>query len=154
MKEKKARVEDALHATRAAAQDGIVPGGGVALLRARAAIEKLKLTDDERIGADIVWRALARPLSQIARNAGLDGGVVVEKVISGKGVNFGFNADSLAYEDLVKAGVVDPAKVVRSAIQNAAGVASLLLTTDAVVANLPEKSGAGAGGGGGFDDDF
>jgi len=155
MKEKKARVDDALHATRAAAEEGIVPGGGVALLRCASAIDALKLDRDERVGAEIVKRALARPLAQIARNAGLDGGVVVEKVRAGSDA-FGFNAETLEYGDLVKQGVIDPAKVVRSALQNAAGVAALLLTTEAVVAKIPEKKKGHGGppGGGMGDDDF
>ncbi len=163
MKEKKARVEDALHATRAAVEEGIVPGGGVALLRAGAAIGKLSLGDDEKVGAEIVRRALERPLIQIAENSGLDGTVVLEKVRAGKDASFGFNAETLEYGDLVKQGVVDPAKVARCALQNAASVASMLLTTEAVVARIPEKrkksrmpAGGGEDMGGGFggEDDF
>ena len=139
MKEKKARVEDALHATRAAVEEGIVPGGGVALLRAQAAIEKLKLKGDEKIGASIIFRALEAPMRQIATNAGQDGAVVVQNVRAGSGANHGYNAGTDTYEDLVKAGVIDPTKVSRMALQNAASVASLLLTTDALVSDLPEK---------------
>ena len=141
MKEKKARVEDALHATRAAVEEGIVVGGGVALLSATAAVDALKLTDDERVGAMIVRRALSAPLRQIAENAGENGAVVVQNILNGKGKspNFGYNAATDTYEDLVKAGVIDPTKVVRCGLQNAASVASLLLTTDALVSELPEK---------------
>jgi chaperonin GroEL len=139
MKEKKARVEDAMHATRAAVEEGIVPGGGVALLRAQAALENLKLDNEEQqAGVRIVLRALEEPLRWIARNAGADGSVVVEKVKSGKGP-YGFNAATEEYEDLMKAGIIDPTKVVRTAIQNAASVAGLLLTTEAMVAEKPEE---------------
>jgi len=141
MKEKKARVEDALHATRAAVEEGIVVGGGVALLSATAAVDALKLTDDERVGAMIVRRALSAPLRQIAENAGENGAVVVQNILNGKdkSPHFGYNAATDTYEDLVKAGVIDPTKVVRCGLQNAASVASLLLTTDALVSELPEK---------------
>ena len=139
MKEKKARVEDALHATRAAVEEGIVPGGGIALLRCQEDIDKLKLSGDERVGANIVRRALEAPLRQIAENAGQDGAVVIQNVRAGKGVAYGYNAATDTYEDLIKAGVIDPAKVVRMGLQNAASVASLLLTTDALVSDLPEK---------------
>jgi chaperonin GroEL len=140
MKEKKARVEDAMFATRAAVEEGIVPGGGVALVRAQKALENFKLEDeDEQIGVDIVRRALEEPLRQIAQNAGFEGSVVVEKVRAESELNFGFNAQTETYGDLVKDGVIDPAKVVRTALQNAASIASLLLTTEAVVAELPEK---------------
>jgi chaperonin GroEL len=139
MKEKKARVEDALHATRAAVEEGIVPGGGVALLSCQAIIDGLKLEGDEKVGSGIVRRALESPLRQIAENAGQDGAVVVQNVRAGKGEAFGYNAATDAYEDLVKAGVIDPTKVVRMALQNAASVASLLLTTDALVSEIPEK---------------
>ncbi len=139
MKEKKARVEDALHATRAAVEEGIVAGGGVALLRAQEAIDLLKLSGDEQIGAGIVRRALEAPLRQIAENAGQDGAVVIQNVRNAKGANNGYNAATDTYEDLVKAGVIDPTKVVRMALQNATSVASLLLTTDALVSDLPEK---------------
>jgi chaperonin GroEL len=148
MKEKKARVEDALHATRAAVEEGIVPGGGVALLRALSSIENLKFDDDRQYGVNIIRRAAEEPLRQIAQNAGVDGSIVVEKVKGGKGA-FGFNAASEEYEDLVKAGVIDPTKVVRAALQNAASVASLMLTTEALVAEKPKKKADAAGGGGG-----
>src|SRR3954470_2055231 len=151
MKEKKARVEDALHATRAAVEEGIVPGGGVALIRALSAIENLKFSDDRQYGVNIIRRAAEEPLRQISSNAGVDGSIVVEKVKNGKGA-FGFNAATEEYEDLVKAGVIDPTKVVRAALQNAASVASLMLTTEALIAEKPKKkpeSGAGAGGAGG-----
>jgi chaperonin GroEL len=148
MKEKKQRVEDALHATRAAVEEGIVPGGGVALLSTIEALEALKLTGDERVGAMIVRRAIEAPMRQIATNAGLDGAVVVQNVRSNKSKNWGYNAATETYEDLVKSGVIDPTKVVRTALQNAASVASLLLTTDALVSDLPEKEKEGAGAGG------
>ena len=138
MKERKARVEDAKHATRAAVEEGIVPGGGVALLRSRSAIDKLELEGDERIGAQIIWRALESPLRQIAENAGKDGAVVVQNVLSKSGANHGYNAATDTYEDLVKAGVIDPKKVTRMALLNAASVASLLLTTDAIVSEMPD----------------
>jgi chaperonin GroEL len=159
MKEKKARVEDAFHATRAAVEEGIVPGGGVALLRAVSVIDDLKeLTDDEASGADIVRRACREPIRRIASNAGIDGSIVVEKVASGKG-SFGFNASTEEYGDLVKAGVVDPTKVVRSALQNAASVAGLMLTTEALITDKPEKKAGGGhghshGDDGGEMDDF
>jgi chaperonin GroEL len=151
MKEKKARVEDALHATRAAVEEGIVPGGGVALLRSQPALDKLKFDDDRRMGVNILRRAVEEPLRQISANAGVDGAVVVEKVKSGKG-SFGFNAASLEYEDLVKAGVIDPTKVVRSALQNASSVAGLMLTTEALIAERPKNAAAvpAPGGGGGM----
>jgi chaperonin GroEL len=142
MKEKKARVEDALHATRAAVEEGIVPGGGVALIRAAAALEKLTVPDEERFGVSIVRRAIAEPLRWIAKNAGAEGSIVLDKVRSGKGA-FGFNAATEEYEDLLKAGIADPTKVVRTALQNAASVASLLLTTEAMVAEKPEEKPAG-----------
>jgi chaperonin GroEL len=147
MKEKKARVEDALHATRAAVEEGVVPGGGIALLSCIDPIERLKLTGDEYVGAQIVRRALEAPLRQISINAGQDGAVVVQNVRAGKAKNFGYNAATDTYEDLVKAGVIDPTKVVRSGLQNAASVASLLLTTDALVSDAPAKEEAAAGGG-------
>ncbi|HEV8112639.1 MAG TPA: chaperonin GroEL [Planctomycetota bacterium] len=139
MKEKKARVEDALHATRAAVEEGVVPGGGVALLSCIEVVESLKLEADARVGAMIIRRALEAPMRQIASNAGLDGAVVVQNVRGSKQRNHGFNAATETYEDLVKSGVIDPTKVVRTALQNAASVASLLLTTDALVSELPEK---------------
>src|SRR5438128_1756781 len=138
MKEKKARVEDAMHATRAAVEEGIVAGGGVALLRARSALDALKLDEEERAGVNIVRRALEEPLRWIARNAGQDGAVVLEKVREAKGA-FGFNAATEEYEDLIKAGIIDPTKVVRTALQNAASVAGLLLTTEAMVAEKPKE---------------
>ena len=139
MKEKKMRVEDALHATRAAVEEGIVPGGGVALLHCQAAIDGLKLSGDEKIGAGIVRRALEAPMRQIAENAGQDGAVVVQNVRAGKSPTFGYNAATDEYVDMVKIGVIDPTKVTRTALTNAASVASLLLTTDALVSELPEK---------------
>ncbi len=143
MKEKKARVEDAMHATRAAVEEGIVPGGGVALLRAQAALDALKLPDEEMVGVRIVRLALVEPLRWIARNAGADGSVVLEKVRDGKAA-FGFNAQTETYEDLLKAGIIDPTKVVRTALQNAASVAGLMLTTEAMVAEKPKEEKAGA----------
>jgi chaperonin GroEL len=155
MKEKKARVEDALHATRAALEEGILPGGGVALLRAARAVKPAaSLTDDEKTGFEIILRACNSPIHQIAKNAGQDGGVVVAKVSEGKG-NFGYDALKDEYTDLVKAGIIDPTKVARSALQNAASVSILLLTSDALIADMPkeEKKEGGAGGGhGGYDD--
>src|SRR5512143_848915 len=149
MKEKKARVEDAMHATKAAVEEGIVAGGGVALIRAQAALEKIKLSEEQAFGVAIVRRAIEEPLRQIASNAGVDGSIVVSKVKEGQGA-FGFNAATLEYGDLVKAGVIDPTKVVRTALQNAASVASLLLTTEAMIAERPKKEApAPAGGGGG-----
>jgi len=139
LKEKKARVEDAMHATRAAVEEGIVPGGGVTFVRAIPAVAKLKLEDDEQIGADIVRRALEEPLRQIAANAGIEGAVTVEKVKSDKREAFGLNAETGEFEDLVASGVIDPAKVARTALQNAASVAGLLLTTEALVSEIPEK---------------
>ena len=146
MKEKKARVEDALHATRAAVEEGIVAGGGVALLATIEAVEKLKLEGDERVGAMIIRRALEAPIRQIASNAGQDGSVIVQNIRAKATKNYGYNAATDVYEDLVKAGVIDPKKVVRTALQNAASVASLLLTTDALVSELPknEKEPMGA----------
>jgi chaperonin GroEL len=147
MKEKKALVEDALHATRAAVEEGIVPGGGVALLRAQTALGKVKLDrEDEQIGLQILYRALEHPIRQIAENAGAEGSIVVEKVRAGKGVGFGYNAQTEEYEDLVKAGVIDPTKVVRTALQNAASIAGLLLTTEAVVVEVPEETPPAGGG--------
>jgi chaperonin GroEL len=138
MKEKKARVEDALHATRAAVEEGIVPGGGVALIRASAGLAHLRVSDDEKVGVRIVQKALEEPLRWISQNAGLDGAVVLDKVKNGKGA-FGFNAATEEYEDLVKAGIVDPTKVVRTALQNAASVAGMMITTEAMIAEKPEK---------------
>ena len=143
MKEKKARVEDALHATRAAVEEGIVPGGGVALIRAIAALEKTRkdARGDEKIGVEIVRRALEEPMRQIVNNAGLEGAIVVQKVAAGEGA-FGFNADTEKYEDLVKVGIVDPTKVTRTALENAASIAGLLLTTEVVIADIPEEEKA------------
>jgi chaperonin GroEL len=138
MKAKKALVEDALHATRAAVEEGIVPGGGVALVRASAALDKLTLKGDEATGVDIVRRALSAPLKQIAENAGLDGAVVLNKVLS-LGKTFGFDAEKEEYVDMLKAGIIDPAKVVRGALQNAASIASLMLTTDAIISEMPKE---------------
>lgn len=143
MKEKKDRVEDALNATRAAVEEGIVPGGGVALLRVLKALDKLDLSGEEKMGANIIRRSLEEPMRQIANNAGFEGSVVVQKVMEGKG-NFGFNAEAGKYEDLMEAGIIDPTKVARFALQNAASVAGLLLTTEAMVAEKPEKKKAPA----------
>jgi len=149
MKEKKARVEDALHATRAAVEEGIVPGGGVALLRAQAALKSFTLDDsDEQIGVRIVERALEEPIRQISTNAGVEGSIVVQKVRDSKEANYGYNARTDEYEDLVAAGVIDPTKVTRTALQNASSIAGLLLTTEAVVTEKAEKQQAGGGGGG------
>jgi chaperonin GroEL len=147
MKEKKARVEDALHATRAAVEEGIVPGGGVALIRAQTALEKLDLKDEQRFGVNIIRRAIEEPLRQIAANAGEEGSIVVQKVREGKD-SFGYNAATNVYGDMIAMGVIDPAKVVRSALQNAASVASLMLTTEAIIAERPKReAGESAGGG-------
>ena len=145
MKEKKARVEDALHATRAAVEEGIVPGGGVALLRASAALDKVKAKGDEAIGVDIIRRALGSPTRQIAQNAGIDGAIVCERIRNSSG-NAGYNALTNEYEDLVKAGVIDPTKVTRTALENAASIAGLLLTTEALVSEIPEEKKGGGGG--------
>jgi len=155
MKEKKARVEDAMHATKAAVEEGIVPGGGVALVRSIPALEKLKASGDEQIGIDIVKRALEEPLRMIVQNAGEEGAVVVEKVRANSNSNFGFDAQAETYGDLVEAGVIDPTKVARTALQNASSIASLMLTTEALVSEIPEKEekhpmppgGPGMGGG-------
>ena len=147
MKEKKARVEDALHATRAAVQEGIVPGGGVAFLRAQKALKVLKLEDtDEQVGVDIVRRAIEEPIRIIVQNAGAEGAIVVEKVRASKDNNYGYNAQTDTYEDLVAAGVIDPTKVARTALQNAASIAGLLLTTEAIVVEKREEKGAASGG--------
>jgi chaperonin GroEL len=155
MKEKKARVEDALHATRAAVEEGILPGGGVALLRASMKSKPAEdALHDQKVGYGIVTRACRSPLIAIADNAGQDGGIVCERVAERKG-NEGYNAATDAYEDLVKSGVIDPTKVTRTALQNAASVATLLLTSDALIAEAPKKDKKGAGGGpghGGMDD--
>jgi len=145
MKEKKARVEDAMHATRAAVEEGVVPGGGVALIRCQTALDKVKVSDEERFGVGIVRRAIEEPLRHIAKNAGAEGAIVLDKVKSGKGA-FGYNAYSEEYEDLLKAGIIDPTKVVRTALQNAASVAGLLLTTEAMVAEKPKEDTPMPGG--------
>ncbi|MEZ5318471.1 MAG: chaperonin GroEL [Vicinamibacterales bacterium] len=152
MKEKKARVEDAMHATKAAVEEGIVPGGGVALLRCVKAVDGLKLQHDQQVGADIVKRAVEAPLRWIATNAGVEGSIVVQKVKESKDAGFGYNAATDTYEDMVKAGVIDPTKVVRSALQNASSIASLLLTTEAMVSEIPEekKEAQAPGGPGGM----
>jgi len=145
MKEKKARVEDALHATRAAVEEGIVPGGGVALLRSQNTLDKMDVSDEQRIGVNIVRRAIEEPLRQIAANAGVEGSIVIHKVREGKDA-FGYNAATDSYEDLIKAGVIDPTKVVRTALQNAASVAGLMLTTEALIAEKPKDDKGGGGG--------
>ncbi|MBI3817199.1 MAG: chaperonin GroEL [Planctomycetes bacterium] len=153
MKEKKARVEDALHATRAAVEEGILPGGGVALVRCIATVEALKLEGDEAVGAGIIRRALEAPIRQIAENAGEDGAIVIQNVRNSKVEHYGFNAATGEYEDLVASGVIDPTKVVRTALQNAASVSTLLLTTDALISEAKEEKTAGMGagqGGGGY----
>jgi chaperonin GroEL len=150
MKEKKARVEDAMHATKAAVEEGIVPGGGVALLRASRVLEKLQLGGDQQIGVKIVARAIEEPMRWIAANAGHEGSIVVQRVREMKD-DEGFNALTETYENLVQAGVIDPAKVVRSALQNASSIASLLLTTEALVCEIPEKTKTPTPGGGGMD---
>ena len=147
MKEKKARVEDALHATRAAVEEGIVPGGGVALLRAGKALANIDVTGDEKIGVDIIRRACEEPVRQIVNNAGIEGAIVLGKIRENDDTNFGYNAQTEVYEDLVAAGVIDPAKVTRSALQNAASIAGLMLTTEAMICEIPEKKAAPAGGG-------
>jgi chaperonin GroEL len=149
MKEKKARVEDALHATRAAVEEGIVPGGGVALIRAQKALKTLKLAEgDEQIGVDIVRRAIEEPMRIIVQNAGGEGSIVVEKIRQSKDANYGYNALTDQYEDLVAAGVIDPTKVTRTALQNAASISGLLLTTEALIVEKKEPAGSGAGSGG------
>ncbi len=154
MKEKKARVDDAMHATRAAVEEGIVPGGGVALVHCAESLSKLKVSDDEAIGVSIVKRALEEPLRQIVENAGAEGAVVVGRIRESKDPNFGYNAQTDTFEDLVKAGVIDPTKVTRTALQNAGSIASLMLTTEALVSEIPEKKEAPAmpGGHGGMGD--
>jgi chaperonin GroEL len=152
MKEKKARVEDAMHATRAAVEEGIVPGGGVAYIRTLSALDKLKLDGEEQIGVNIVKRALEEPLRMIASNAGHEGAVVIGKVKESKETNFGFNAATEEYTDMIAAGILDPAKVTRTALQNAASISALMLTTEALVSEIPEEDKAPAGppmGGGG-----
>jgi chaperonin GroEL len=150
MKEKKARVEDALHATRAAVEEGIVPGGGVALIRAQSALDKIKGTEDEKVGVEIVRRALEEPIRMIAQNAGAEGSIVVARVKESKDKNFGYNAATDTFEDLVKAGVIDPTKVTRTALQNAASIAGLLLTTECVLVQKKEEKPALTGAGGGM----
>ena len=155
MKEKKARVEDALHATKAAVEEGIVPGGGVALLRCVSVLDKLKLEHDQQIGVNIIRRSLEEPIRQIVANAGLEGSVVVEKVRSGQKPSWGFDAAGETYVDMIEAGIIDPTKVTRTALQNAASVAGLMLTTEVMVAEIPEKEGKTPpmhGGGGGMGD--
>jgi chaperonin GroEL len=152
MKEKKARVEDAMHATRAALAEGILPGGGVALLRASAGLKPQGLEGDEEIGYNIVVRACRAPIVQIVENAGEDGAVVANAVLGGKDQNYGYDARTGQYADMVKTGIIDPTKVVRSALQNAASVATLLLTSDALVADMPKEEKKPGGGGGGYDD--
>jgi chaperonin GroEL len=151
MKEKKARVEDAMHATKAAVEEGIVPGGGVALIRASKALEKVKLEGDQQVGVDIIRRAIEEPLRWIATNAGKEGSIVVAKVKEGKDEE-GYNAATDTYENMVSAGVIDPTKVVRSALQNASSIASLLLTTEALISEIPEekKEAPAMPGGGGM----
>jgi chaperonin GroEL len=147
MKEKKARVEDALHATRAAVEEGIVPGGGVALLRAASSLDGMKVESDEQIGVNIIRRACEEPVRQIVGNAGYEGAIVIEKIRANKEPNFGFNAATANYEDLVKSGVIDPTKVTRSALQNASSISALMLTTEAMIAEIPEKKQAPMPGG-------
>ena len=148
MKEKKARVEDALHATRAAVEEGIVPGGGIALLRAAVALKSLKPEGDEQIGVNIIRRACEEPIRQITGNAGYEGAILMEKILANGNHNFGFNAATGEYEDLVKSGVIDPTKVTRSALQNAASISALMLTTEAMICEIPEKGAMGAGNAG------
>jgi chaperonin GroEL len=152
MKEKKARVEDAMHATKAAVEEGIVPGGGTALLRAGKILDTLKVDGDQKVGVDLIRKAIEAPMRWIATNAGQEGSIVVAKVRESNQAEFGYNAATDTYEDLVKAGVIDPTKVVRSALQNAASIASLLLTTEAMVSEIPEdkKESPMPGGGGGM----
>jgi chaperonin GroEL len=153
MKEKKARVEDALNATRAAVEEGIVPGGGVVFLRAMAAVDTLRLSGDEKTGASIIRRALEEPIRQIAENAGAEGSIVLQKVRDGNGA-FGFNAETETYEDLMTAGIMDPTKVTRVALQNAASIAGLMVTTECMVTEIPEEEKAPPmpPGGGGMGD--
>jgi chaperonin GroEL len=152
MKEKKARVEDAMHATKAAVEEGIVPGGGVALLRSQTVLDDMKLDGDQQIGVNIIRRALEEPMRWIAKNAGHEGAIVVQRVREQTGEEEGFNAQTDTYENLIKAGVIDPTKVVRAALQNASSIASLLLTTEALISEIPEekKDGGMPGGGGGM----
>jgi chaperonin GroEL len=152
MKERKARVEDAMHATRAANQEGILPGGGVALLRASEGLKPKGLTHDEETGYNIVVRACKSPITQIAENAGTDGAIVAAKVHENSNSNFGYDARQDRYCDMVKEGIIDPTKVVRSALQNASSVATLLLTSDALVAEAPKEEKKSKGEGGGYED--
>jgi chaperonin GroEL len=152
MKEKKARVEDALHATRAAVEEGIVPGGGVAYLRTINALKKLEITGDEKIGVEIVMRAMQEPIRTLANNAGVEGSLVVERVMHETKL-VGYNVATDTYEDMIKAGVIDPTKVTRTALQNASSIAGLMLTTECLVTEIPEKEKAPAGPpGGGYGD--
>ncbi|MCC6524351.1 MAG: chaperonin GroEL, partial [Polyangiaceae bacterium] len=153
MKEKKARVEDALHATRAAVEEGILPGGGVALMRAQKVLDELQVNEHQAVGVKIIRRALEEPLRQIAENAGEEGSIVVQKVREGKG-DYGYNAATGEYGKLLDQGVIDPLKVVRTALQNAASVAGLMLTTEALIAELPKDEKQNGGGGGGHSHDF
>jgi chaperonin GroEL len=141
MKEKKARVEDALHATRAAVEEGVVPGGGVTLLRAIAELGNFKLAGEEQIGVEIIKKAIEEPIRQIVKNAGKDGSVIVARLLSETDVNMGYNAKTDTFEDMFKAGVLDPTKVVRSALQNAASIAGMVLTTEAMVTDIKDKKG-------------
>jgi chaperonin GroEL len=153
VKERKDRVDDAMHATRAAVEEGILPGGGVALLRAARVLDGVKpANDDQKVGVDIVRRAIRMPVRQIAMNAGADGSIVAGKVLESHDYNWGYNAQTGEYEDLVAAGVVDPTKVVRTALQDAASVAGLMITTEALVAEKPKKEKATAHAGSGMDD--
>jgi chaperonin GroEL len=148
VKERKDRVDDAMHATRAAVEEGIVPGGGVALLRAARVLDRIKpANDDQRVGVEIVRRALQSPARQIAQNAGDDGSVIVGKILEHDNYNYGYDAQENGFKDLIKAGIIDPTKVVRVALQDAASVAGLLITTEAMVAEKPEKKPAMPGGG-------
>jgi chaperonin GroEL len=149
MKERRARVEDALHATRAAVEEGIVPGGGVTLIRAAHSLENLNLEGEQAMGVNIIRRAVEEPLRQIAKNAGVDGSIVVQKIKESEG-NFGFNAATGQYCDLIEAGVIDPTKVVRYALRHAASVSSLMLTTEAMIADKPEPKSGGGGAPGGM----
>jgi chaperonin GroEL len=150
VKEKKARVEDALHACRAAVEEGILPGGGVSMLKCLSALDKIKTSGDEQIGVDIIRRAVVAPIKQIAANGGLDGSIVAQKVMESKEKNFGYDAVRKEYGDMIKFGVIVPTKVERTALQNGASIASLLLTTDAIVSEIPEKKEAPAMPGGGM----
>ena len=150
MKEKKARVEDALHATRAAIEEGVLPGGGIALLRALEVLNNLKLKDDENIGVDIIKNSLSEPAKQIARNAGLEGAVVVKKILASKDKAFGYDAEREVYCNLLEAGVIDPTKVTRCALQNALSIAGILLTSDCLITEIPGKEEGMMPPGGGF----